>query len=61
MKKPAFLIGVGSIIQLFPSTKEIELPFSMPLASDEEAIRKDWETVGQDILTASADRVANKK
>lgn len=47
--KTHILKAVGSVIELFPSHKE-KYVSSLPSHSDEEAIRKDWEQVGKDIL-----------
>lgn len=45
-----FLRGMGSILELFPIETEDE-NIKIPTESDEEAIRKDWETVGRDIYS----------
>jgi hypothetical protein len=39
----SFIRGIGSVINLFPA------PVEPPVLSDEEALRSDWEKVGQDI------------
>ena len=45
MKK--FIEGMGSIITLFPQDEKTV--FSIPSSSDEEAIRNDWQQVGDDL------------
>ncbi len=46
-----FLEGMGTVVSLFVSEKETK--FSLPSSSDEEAIRKDWQQVGNDIRWAA--------
>jgi hypothetical protein len=42
-----FLQGVGSVLTLYPPENGARL--HLPQESDEDAIRRDWETVGNDI------------
>lgn len=44
-----FLRGVGSVINLFPSDRNITL---LPKHSDTDALRSDWEKAGKDIQLA---------
>ncbi len=43
-----FLKGMGSALDLFPENRK-KKGFTLPTHSDAEAIRKDWEKVGEDI------------
>lgn len=52
MSKPSrssFLRGMGSVINLYPEHRDNSI--SLPQHSTEEALRKDWETVGNDMWT----------
>ena len=51
MKFNDFLKGYGSIFNLFPEDEKIT-HFNIPTTSDEEAVSKDWETVGNDLYNA---------
>lgn len=54
MSKSAFLRGVGSVINLFP-TERAPIKFSYlssRILSDEEAFREDLEQVGADMFCA---------
>lgn len=46
----SFLRGVGSVIDLFPQDRKIQLP--LPSHTDGEAFRKDLEVVGSDMYHA---------
>lgn len=46
------LRGAGSVVELFPSHGKIR-PLYNPAASTEDALRKDWEKVGDDIGRAT--------
>lgn len=54
----SFLRGAGSVIDLLPSSRKAKV--FIPNHSDEEAIYKDWETVGNDLFVASK-KVSSKK
>ena len=42
-----FLYGMGSVLSICPPERETKI--NIPYESDEEAIRKDWEAIGDDI------------
>ncbi len=46
MKLRNLLAGMGSILDLFPHRRELQLP---PVKTDEEALASDWQAVGGDI------------
>lgn len=50
MKLRNLLIGMGSVFDLFPGPRK-PLHFPRPV-SDEEAIRSDWQAVGDDLRAA---------
>ena len=49
MSLRSFIYGIGSVLNLFPSPLR---PLSKPVMTDEQAIRSDWEQVGQDLKEA---------
>lgn len=55
----SFINGMGTVIELFPVGEEIDFSAMLPKDSDEEAIRKDWLQVGNDLRQASIN--INKK
>jgi hypothetical protein len=56
-----FFRGMGAI-NLFPSEREENLSVSFPpILSDQEAMQKDWETVGQDMWYAIEKVKENEK
>ncbi|HEV2613312.1 MAG TPA: hypothetical protein VGV92_01230 [Gammaproteobacteria bacterium] len=53
MRFKDFLRGYGSIFTLFPTDDDKEVAkLKAPILSDEEALSKDWEIVGNDLYNA---------
>jgi len=50
MNKHGFLRGVAAVLDLFPSERKVTV--HMPMHSDDEALRKDLEQVGNDMFFA---------
>ena len=46
-----FLRGAGSVLSLYPAERE-DARVTLPEASDEAALRSDWEAVGNDLRFA---------
>lgn len=52
-----FLRGAGSILDIYPNgNNRICIPMPVIL-SDEEALKKDWEIIGNDIASANANAI----
>lgn len=48
-----FVSGMGSIFDLYPSDTNDKLDLVPSVDTDREAIQKDWEAVGSDLLNAA--------
>ncbi len=57
-----FTRGMGSVLEIFPSNNRrddyLDTPF---ISSDEDAIKQDWQTVGEDIKSVIAKQVNSAK
>ena len=42
-----FLEGMGSVLSIYPPERNIKI--EIPTESDEEALKKDWEAIGNDM------------
>lgn len=51
MKVRNIIIGMASIFDLFPAPRPLSRPKFMD-RTDEEALRSDWQAVGDDLRTA---------
>ena len=51
-KLNSFLKGAGKCLEIMPPQSSLELPYSIKIKSDADAIRGDWQAVGRDIWTA---------
>jgi hypothetical protein len=61
MNTQAFIRGMGSVLEVFPSNRDIKTPFDISVLSDEETFRKDLEAVGNDFKTVIGKFNKNEK